>query len=382
MNTIKPKDAANLSNDIYRIKNELDFEDLINLPEYRKFLGSVKKLSADVGTRSSFLLKRRDLFAVAARGSENYASDLFLIFRGTILSQASDLITDGRIGVNVSSTGSMVHSGFNETFESLKDEMASFIQKQTGINTVHCIGHSLGGAIANLAADWVSSKLGKVAKLYTFGAPRVGFGMLGFANRLPKALGENGIYRVYLSSDPVPMVPFFPYFHAAKVSQSYFQNIGGGVSKESHKMEKYIESVGDSSWEALHRIEPTFSPASIKRWLQQDNNESLENPTVGDRLNRSIIYIVQHVLSIVQAPIVAGLTIADYLAMLLQKGIDMAGEAADWVFLLVRKMMRLLGMKIVETLEELTHQVLRLVLDRVTRKIYAQAKKALNSLSS
>jgi len=57
----------------------------------------------------------KDIYAV---------SDVFLIFRGT--TKGVDWVTDARMGLNVSSTGSLVHSGFNQTFNSMKSEMAQF----------------------------------------------------------------------------------------------------------------------------------------------------------------------------------------------------------------------------------------------------------------
>lgn len=89
-------------------------------------------------------------------------------------------------------------------------DINTFINQQPGTTMVHCIGHSLGGAIANLAAEWAANTLNKKVKLYTFGSPRVGFASGGFANKLTTALLPENIHRVYHNNDPVPMIPTFP----------------------------------------------------------------------------------------------------------------------------------------------------------------------------
>ena len=68
------------------------------------------------------------------------------------------------------------------------------------------VGHSLGGALATLAAGSIrnrSAHLLQVTELYTFGSPRVG------SYQTAKFLSEQSTlsYRVTLKSDPVPRAP-------------------------------------------------------------------------------------------------------------------------------------------------------------------------------
>ncbi|MEJ2670058.1 MAG: hypothetical protein P8077_07345, partial [Gammaproteobacteria bacterium] len=84
--------------------------------------------------------------------------------------------------------------------------------------------------------------------------------------------------------------------------------------------------------------------------------------------------------SVTALPLVCGLTVADYLAMVLAKGITLAGEVSSWVFLLLRKMMRMLGMKVIETVEYLTELLIKQVLARVVRKIHREVQRALGHL--
>ncbi|MGI2176557.1 lipase family protein [Shewanella ulleungensis] len=120
-------------------------------------------------------------------------------------------ITDLHCGVTCSSNNKTVHAGFNKTFESIKSQLAILLD-QLGNRPVHCVGHSLGGAIANLAAVWIRSNYKIPVKLYTFGSPRVGFN--AYAMQTETSL--HGIYRAVHRSDPVPMVPVWPFVHAGK----------------------------------------------------------------------------------------------------------------------------------------------------------------------
>lgn len=76
---------------------------------------------------------------------------------------------------------------------------------------IHVVGHSLGGAVANiLAASFALQGIG--VELYTFGAPRPG--LAAFRDLLAENVGEENMYRAFSMSDPVPMVPIAPFLHA------------------------------------------------------------------------------------------------------------------------------------------------------------------------
>ncbi len=85
---------------------------------------------------------------------------------------------------------------------------------------------------------------------------------------------------------------------------------------------------------------------------------------------------------ILQGPIVGALSLADKIAWILQKGIDMAIGAGKWVLLLMRKMMQTLQMKVVDTAEGLTRALMRLVLERIMDKITQEARKALQRITN
>src|SRR5690606_17096016 len=125
-----------------------------------------------------------------------------------------------RIGITFSKTGSPVHIGFNHTFNSMLPQIRTFLAEAKVTGRVHCIGHSLGGAIASLASDWVSRNTKLPTKLYTFGAPRVGTEW--FSSATTRALGPRNIYRVYHETDPVAMVALYPFMHAPYKQTGYY----------------------------------------------------------------------------------------------------------------------------------------------------------------
>ncbi len=380
MGFVSAKLASNLASEVYDVRTNALLKAFLKRSEFSQKESEKSVLTATLGSR---LINTRDNFGLCARGGGKYSNDLFLIFRGTTGSNyGADIITDLRTGLNICSTGSIVHAGFNHTFNSLRSELTNVINSQSGINTIHCIGHSLGGAIANLAADWAANNFSAKIKLYTFGSPRIGFGQGGFSNKLTTKLTTDNIYRSFHATDPVPMVPLFPFLHAPTSGHACYLPYGGlVVNPKAHFMDNYIRSVSGKNWNELRRPEPSFSFSVVKQWLKSNSVENTNSVTFWDKLNYAAGYLVKAILSIASVPVVTGLTVADYLAMILQKGLQASADIANWVFLLIRKMMRMLGMKVVKTAEELTTQLLRLVLNRITQKIYQKVKQAISHIN-
>lgn len=131
--------------------------------------------------------------------------EVVIAFRGT--KSAADLLTDSYVlNWNLvkdrflgQETGG-VHVGFNKTFESYRQELGEQVLKsiQGGQRNIKIVGHSLGGAQANLMALYLSQMASLNGynvniKLVTFNAPRVG--SENFANKLNEAIGEENIAR-------------------------------------------------------------------------------------------------------------------------------------------------------------------------------------------
>ncbi|KAH7119548.1 Alpha/Beta hydrolase protein [Dendryphion nanum] len=101
--------------------------------------------------------------------------------------------------------GCGAHQGFWTAWLSVRDAISNTVRDlvvaNPGFNVI-CTGHSLGGAIASLAAADLRNA-GYNATLYSFGAPRFADSVLSeYISNQP-----GGNYRVTHTNDPVPRVP-------------------------------------------------------------------------------------------------------------------------------------------------------------------------------
>lgn len=83
---------------------------------------------------------------------------------------APDLLTDARASMTGFGDYGAVHKGFRTTFDTCLASLGDDTQIAMDADVVHCVGHSLGGAVATLMAAHFAAK-GKAVKLYTFGSP-------------------------------------------------------------------------------------------------------------------------------------------------------------------------------------------------------------------
>ena len=118
-----------------------------------------------------------------------------LSFRGTEVTQKSDVLADLKAGKNVEACGGKVHVGFKGEINKVWPAITVAL---TNIDAVYVTGHSLGAAMATIAASRMQTK---VIALVTFGSPRAG--NQEFVNSLAV---EH--YRVQNNCDDVTKVPF------------------------------------------------------------------------------------------------------------------------------------------------------------------------------
>ena len=118
-----------------------------------------------------------------------------LSFRGTQVTEKSDVLADLKAGKNVEASGGKVHVGFKDELNKLWPAIEKAV---ASIDILYVTGHSLGAAMATIASGRMQSK---VLALITFGSPRVG--NKEYVNSLTVTH-----YRVQNNCDDVTKVPF------------------------------------------------------------------------------------------------------------------------------------------------------------------------------
>ncbi|WP_255020225.1 lipase family protein [Cyanobium sp. WKJ7-Wakatipu] len=165
-------------------------------------------------------------------------SDLVLVcFRGT--ESTADWLSNLKvIPKAVNELGSSVHAGFWEQFEALRPQLERLISPHRQLPLL-VTGHSLGGAIAALAAaSWAASS--NLRALYTYGQPAVARDRA--LDQLAEALGGH-YHRLVNDSDIVPRVP--PgYRHAGNLL--HFNSKGSLVSNAAAQEAAFNSAVGGS----------------------------------------------------------------------------------------------------------------------------------------
>src|SRR5215468_4387910 len=96
-------------------------------------------------------------------------SAVIVAFRGTQPNQQADIWSDVDFVPTAWANGGKVHEGFAAALDAVWTAIAARLQALDG-RTVWFAGHSLGAAVATLAAD----RFGPAASAYTLGSPRVG----------------------------------------------------------------------------------------------------------------------------------------------------------------------------------------------------------------
>lgn len=102
-------------------------------------------------------------------------------------------------------SGCAVHKGFYNAYAEVSATVKAQVQlilSKYRTAAIYVTGHSLGGALASLAALDIKSTFGKVNEFYTFGEPRLG--NAAFASYFAGAFTVN---RVIHYADIVPHVP-------------------------------------------------------------------------------------------------------------------------------------------------------------------------------
>jgi pimeloyl-ACP methyl ester carboxylesterase len=131
-------------------------------------------------------------------------------FKDWLLTNANNLLIlpQGRIGTDFAAAGvgARFHRGFLEALDEIWEPLLDAVQRAVDASdrALWVTGHSLGGAIALLAAWRFQRQFLQVHEVVTFGAPMIGNEIA--ANAFDREF-PNKIFRYVDVEDPVPLLP-------------------------------------------------------------------------------------------------------------------------------------------------------------------------------
>jgi triacylglycerol lipase len=383
VSTLTPRNAAAIARGVYYLLDKsveqaqgrglsLGCEGMFTVSDDSRFLG-----------RSGGLMVCKTLsgFGYIAAGEGQYKDEVLIATRGT--KSGFDWLTNLNIGLQIGPGGQLVHAGFNETWKSFSADVTSFLRGRNP-SVIHCVGHSLGGALATLNADYLSSIRAAEIKLYTFGSPRTGD--MFFARSLSRRVTEQNMYRVHHRSDPVPKIPLFPFQHVPAKASGYQIMAGpsGLINPTAHFMvDSYIPGVADMSWQALGH-QPTSDEVEVQGWLGQMNAGGggflKGSAALLQMIGKAMAWILGKIAFVaVGAVFTAGVTVLDQMAWMLSTGAQASVEVSMYISTIIGAIFRFLGRTAVAG-ASLTTSFIRWVLDLLYASLAAVARTALTLL--
>lgn len=194
---------------------------------------------------SRFGLKIADTQAFILKYRHRHGSHMILAFRGTegLFRKPADWLTNLDLALttvdllpSLKEGQPMVHRGFLRAYESIRPGLiTAFTEIEPG--HVYVTGHSLGGALAILAALDIRMQFpGINVAMYNFGSPRVGDPL--FADVYDKLVRNS--YRVVHDGDRSPEQPHEGYQHVGKL---HVLDRHPDSRYPHHKCEYYLEQL-------------------------------------------------------------------------------------------------------------------------------------------
>ena len=385
MTAISPELGARLANGVYSLTKREKLKDA--LTDLNLMFGDIFTFSEEAllkaKTGGPWFIKCRTAFGFTLLGKGPLQGHAFFLFRGT--QYLADWLTNLNISVSRSPSGQPVHDGFNMAFKTMEPKLKEFMTtvQKSNVTHIHCVGHSLGGALATLCGDWMKSGYKIKPYIYTYGSPRVG--LYGFADLCTTTIGAERIFRAYHKTDIVPCIPIWPFIHTPNAGQDYYLPSPGIIPMaEYHGMDHYINSVKGKSWPTLAALESERkSDDGIVRWLKSSSPIGL-TITALEWLNQALVYVLKKCLKgvawAISGAFGTSFTLMDQLAYVLKKGIDVSENVSSLVLNLIKKMMEILGMKKVLKAADLTREFIRSIFLKLQQKVNEFTQAALSKV--
>lgn len=144
----------------------------------------------------------------------------YLVFRGTESANPRDWATDARF-TPISTESGSIHSGFDAGIEEVWDDIVAEAVGDDRPLTI--TGHSLGGALALLAASRLNAAGSPPGDVYVYGCPRIG--LADFRDGYDTAMRQS-TYRIINHIDIVTRVPLLTQGYRAPGQRMYFDGTG------------------------------------------------------------------------------------------------------------------------------------------------------------
>ena len=211
--------------------------------------------------------------------------------------------------------------------------------------------------------------------------------MFPFSQGLTQQIGEANIYRVSHTTDPVPMLPSFPFLHAPHRGKHYNIDRGGMIGMGAHSMLLYINSVTGKSWSSLAnaQVAPDWTDAVARAWLDAvkggGGSISMYAGASFEMIAQALRWIIRKAISLGLVfpacnALGGALTAVDLLATLVDQSAKLSKEIAEDVKTIMGAILRFLGRN-AATAAELTHQFVRWVFDLLYGSVSAMANRAI-----
>jgi triacylglycerol lipase len=380
---LSPAQSSTLSQDVYALTKLKSLDLAINFLD-RKYRGRIQFTPDNLlkgKTGGPGFIKCRTAFGFCLIGTKELEGNAFFIFRGT--QYLADWLTNLNVMTSKSCYHQTVHDGFNQAFKSMKPQLIQFIStlSKHNITTIHCIGHSLGGALATLCGEWIKFSQNIKPYIYTYGSPRVG--LQGFSHMCTSSIGSDRIFRVYHKTDVVPYTPIWPYIHTPDSGTEYYLfSPGVFPGAKYHDMGEYVTSVRKHSWSSLSAFKPEKkTDAGIAHWLKQKGPVGA-SITVLDWLNDAILFVIKKCVSsaqwIMEKAMSSSATIMDRIAYILSHGATLEENISVWVVYLIRKIMSFLGQALDCSQQDINRQFVIKVFTQLQQKLNSIAQNALS----
>jgi hypothetical protein len=192
-------------------------------------LGFTLQWIGDRDNNRGIVLSSGEVMAVVFRGTRMRQHNVLDKAEVTVIDQ-DDLWTDSKFLQTACAAGGKVHRGFLRAYQEISEQLDEIVLPRSSAQALWCAGHSLGGALAVIAATHFSDS--QIQGVCTFGAPRVG--NEAFARMLPDRLHDRFVHR----DDWVPTVPpeMIGYHHGGTLRpvpgsqpRSFFADVASGA---------------------------------------------------------------------------------------------------------------------------------------------------------